>query len=161
MRCPDPRSRLISLITAGGIISYIVMCVNYLCFYRALKAQGIDRTSLPYRGYFQPYSTWFALCFLVCVVTCYGYSVFLPGHFTVGKFFSYYTMIFSSIVTFVGWKIVKRTRFLSSTEADLVWERPEIDRYEQLNWEEDVPFTKACLQWVRRKTTKSRSGDSE
>ena len=161
MRCPDTPCRLISLITAGGIVSYIVTCVNYLCFYRGLKAQGIDRTSLPYRGYFQPYSIWFALCFLVCVVTCYGYSVFLPGHFAVGTFFSYYTNDLFVDRDLCRLEDCEADRFLSPTEADLVWERPEIDRYEEVNWEKHVPFTKACLQWVRRKMTKSRSGDGE
>jgi amino acid permease len=31
------------------------MCIIYLFFYRALKAQGIDRSTLPYIGWFQPY----------------------------------------------------------------------------------------------------------
>jgi len=47
---------LINLITAGGIINYIVMTVTYIFFYRAMKAQGISRDTLPYKGWFQPYS---------------------------------------------------------------------------------------------------------
>jgi len=27
------------------------MCITYLFFYRALKAQGIDRNTLPYKGW--------------------------------------------------------------------------------------------------------------
>jgi len=30
---------------------------------RALKAQGIDRNTLPYKAPFQPYASWFALIF--------------------------------------------------------------------------------------------------
>ena len=41
---------LIDLITAGGIIDYIVMCVTYISFYNACKAQQVDRRSLPYFG---------------------------------------------------------------------------------------------------------------
>lgn len=138
------------MITAGGVISYIVMCVNYLCFYRALHAQGIDRSTLVYRGWFQPYGTWFALCFLTCIVTCYGYSVLTPGNFKVGTFFSYYTMVFSAILTFTGWKVIKGTKFVRASEADLIWDRPEIDLYEELNWDEHTSFTTSCLQLVRR-----------
>lgn len=47
---------LINLVTAGGVINYIVMCVTYIFFYRACKAQGLDRKTLPYCGWFQPYS---------------------------------------------------------------------------------------------------------
>jgi len=39
---------LINLITAGGVIDYIVMSVTYLCFYYACKKQGVDRKTLPY-----------------------------------------------------------------------------------------------------------------
>jgi len=39
---------LINLITAGGVIDYIVMSTTYLCFYYACKAQSLDRKTLPY-----------------------------------------------------------------------------------------------------------------
>jgi len=47
---------LINLVTAGGVINYLVMSVTYIFFYRACKAQGLDRSTLPYKGWFQPYS---------------------------------------------------------------------------------------------------------
>lgn len=52
-------SWLVNLITAGGVINYIVMCTTYIFFYRAVKAQGLDRKLLPYCGWFQPYSVRF------------------------------------------------------------------------------------------------------
>jgi len=45
-----------SLITGGGIINYNIMCLTYIFFYRAVKAQGVDRQSFSYTGWFQPYS---------------------------------------------------------------------------------------------------------
>jgi amino acid transporter len=50
---------LINLVTAGGVINYWVMCVTYIFFYRACKAQALDRNTLPYKGWFQPYSVSF------------------------------------------------------------------------------------------------------
>jgi amino acid transporter len=47
---------LINLVTAGGVINYWVMSVTYIFFYRACKAQSLDRNTLPYKGWFQPYS---------------------------------------------------------------------------------------------------------
>jgi amino acid permease len=35
----------------------------FSAFMRALKAQGIDRNTLPYKAPFQPYASWFALIF--------------------------------------------------------------------------------------------------
>jgi amino acid transporter len=46
---------LINLVTAGGVINYLVMCITYIFFYRACQAQALDRNTLPYKGWFQPY----------------------------------------------------------------------------------------------------------
>lgn len=134
-------SRLINLVTATTLIDYIVMCVNFLFFYRALKAQGIPRSSLPYTGFWQPWSTVFALCFETLVLGGYGYATFLPGSFTVADFLSYYTMVFVAIFLFGFWKLFKRTKMVKPEEADLVWERPTIDRYEAQSTETSVGFS--------------------
>ncbi|KIW13296.1 hypothetical protein PV08_08484 [Exophiala spinifera] len=119
---------LVNLITAGGIIDYIVMCVTYLFFYNACKAQGIDRNSFPYTGWFQPYCGYIGLAWMCMIVIFYGYSSFTP--WDVGTFFSFYTMVIVAPVLFVGWKVIKRTRLVGAREADLVWERPVVDAYE-------------------------------
>ena len=54
-------SWLVNLITAGGVINYIVMTITYIFFYRATQAQGMDRKSFPYTGWFQPYSAYIGL----------------------------------------------------------------------------------------------------
>lgn len=118
----------VSLITAGGIIDYIVMSLTYIFFYRACVAQGVDRKTFPYYGYFQPYGAYIALAFEFSVVMCYGYSSFKP--WDVGTFFTYYTMVILFPVLFVGWKLWHKTKFVSPYEADLVWERPITDAYE-------------------------------
>ncbi len=55
------------------------MCIIYIFFYRALKAQGFDRKDLPYIGWAQPYCAWFGLATMTFTVVCYGYTTFLPG----------------------------------------------------------------------------------
>ncbi|KAH7398661.1 amino acid permease/ SLC12A domain-containing protein [Phaeosphaeria sp. MPI-PUGE-AT-0046c] len=120
-----------NIITAAQIIDYIVICITYLFFYRACKAQGVDRRAMPYFAYFQPYSTWVALIFLTCVVTCYGYPVFLPGRWAIDTFFTFYLMVLVAPVLFFGWKLFKRTKFVKPLEADLIWQKPVIDAYEE------------------------------
>lgn len=119
-----------NIITAAQIIDYIVICITYICFYRACGAQKVDRQSLPYTGWFQPYCAWIAGTFLTTVVCVYGYTVFLPGRWNVSDFFTYYTMVLIAPVTFFGWKLVKKTKFIRPEDADLIWERPVIDAYE-------------------------------
>jgi amino acid transporter len=144
---------LTNIITAAQVIDYVIICVTYLFFYRALRAQNMDRRTLPYYGYFQPYSAWIGLIWMTCVVCCYGYSTFLPGKFTVGDFFTYYTMVLAAPVLFFGWKIFKRTKFVKASEADLIWDRPVIDAYEATFNEYSPGFWTEILQMfgLRRK----------
>ena len=124
------------------------MCINYLFFYRALKSQFFDRDTLPYKGYFQPWSTWIALSLEIMILGAYGYSVFLPGAFSVADFLSYYAMIFVALGTFSFWKLVMRSKRIRSTEADLVWERPKIDRYEEVYMTEEIGFWRWCRNLI-------------
>lgn len=79
-------SWFVSLVTASQLINFSVMCVTYLCFHRALRAQGIPRESLPYRGFGQPYAAWYALVATFVMAWMGGYTVFLPGKWNVPSF---------------------------------------------------------------------------
>ncbi|KAH8819237.1 AAT family amino acid transporter [Xylogone sp. PMI_703] len=146
---------MINLATAAGIIDYIVMCVTYICFYRACVAQGFDRSKLPYTGWFQPYCSYIGLAWMICIVSCYGYPSFKPWN--IDTFFTDYTMVFVSPVLFIGWKLIKRTRFLRPTEVDLVWEAPDITAYEEASSVYDPPvgFWDEMLQMVGIKRNKA------
>lgn len=119
---------LINLITAAGIIDYIIMCVTYIYFYRACAVQGVDRTQFPYYGYFQPYCAYIGVVFMSLVVLFFGYSSFTP--WSVSAFFTYYTMVLLAPVLFFSWKLLKRTKPVKPHEADLTWERPAVAMYE-------------------------------
>ncbi|KAK2592768.1 hypothetical protein QQS21_009540 [Conoideocrella luteorostrata] len=119
----------INLVTAGCVINFIVICITYIFFCRACQAQDVDRRTFPYCGYFQPYSTWLGLFWVSFVLIFYGYASFTP--WAVGTFFLYYAMAFAAIIAFAGWKIVKGTKIVPAAEADLIWERPAIDAYEE------------------------------
>ncbi|CAG7558822.1 unnamed protein product [Fusarium equiseti] len=148
---------LTNIITAAQIIDHIVISITYIFFYRACKAQGIDRKTLPYCGWFQPYSAWISSAFLICVVFCYGYTTFLPGNFTPDGFFTYYTMLIIAPITFFGWKFTKKTKFIKPSEADLVWERPQIDAYEAAFEEVPVGFWTEIIQLFGFKRNKSNA----
>jgi amino acid transporter len=137
---------LVNLITAGGVIDYIVMCITYICFYRACRAQGIDRRTFPYTGWFQPYCSYIGLVAMTIIVIFYGYSSFTP--WDVGTFFSYYTMVIVAPILFVGWKVIKRTKLVRSSQVDLLWERPIVDAYEASFISPPVGFWTEMLQLV-------------
>ena len=81
---------LVNLVTASQLINYSAICLTYVRFHGALRAQGVPRDTLPYRGWGQPYAAWFGFagCFVMAFVG--GYTVFLPGQWDVPSFlFSY------------------------------------------------------------------------
>ncbi|KAF2439876.1 AAT family amino acid transporter [Karstenula rhodostoma CBS 690.94] len=119
---------LANITQAAQLMNYIIMCTIYLCFYRALKVQGYDRNSLPYKGWGQPYVAVAGVILFSVVLAIYGYATFYA--FDVGTFMTYYAMCFIDIVLYIGFKLWKRTPFVKPEEADLVWERPNIDAYE-------------------------------
>ncbi|WPG97601.1 general amino acid permease-like protein AGP2 [Acrodontium crateriforme] len=142
---------LIDIVTAGGVINYIVMCITYIFFYRACKAQGIDRKSFPYYGWGQPYCAIIGLIWMILIVFCYGYSTFLPATIAVkatfiSDFFTYYALLILAPILFVGWKLIHRTKFVNPLKADLVWERPIIDAYEESFISPPVGFWVEMLQ---------------
>lgn len=148
-----------TLTEASQLIDYIIMSVTYLFFYRALKVQGYDRKKLPYCGWFQPYSAWIGIVGMTLVVGGYGYTTFLPGWWDVGTFFSYYTMVFVAVVTYVGWKIFRRTKVVRPEDADLVWDRPIIDAYEASLVNEPETFWHEMLRLAGMKKKKVASQD--
>lgn len=137
---------LTSLITAGALIDYIVICVTYLFFYRACKAQGLDRKSFSYYGRFQPYTTWIGLIRECFIIVFYGYSSFTPWDVT--NFFTHYAMVMVAVVLYLYWKIVKRTKVVKPMDVDLVWERPSIDAYEDALEEPPSNFWRELLDMV-------------
>ncbi|PHH81508.1 hypothetical protein CDD82_610 [Ophiocordyceps australis] len=126
-------SWLVSLVTASQLINFAVVCVTYLSWYRALKAQGISRASLPYRARFMPWAAWYGLAGTLVMAFVGGYAVFLPlpGHWNVPDFLFSYTMIPVFPILYLGWKFYHKTRIYKPHEVDLQKGVAEIDLYER------------------------------
>ena len=107
------------------------MAFTYIKFKQALDAQGIDRNTLPHKSWWQPFSAYYALtgCFIMTFVG--GYSVFLPGFWSVPTFLFSYTMIAVFPILFFGWKFIKKTKWLKPHEVDLRKDLDEIEEYER------------------------------
>lgn len=124
---------LVNLLTSGGLINFIFICITYIRFHKACEVQEVDRKSLPYCGWFQPYSAWIALVFLVINAITSGYTLFSKSGFTVDGFFTKYTMIILAPISYLVWKLIKRSKTIDARAIDLVWERPLVDAYEEVN----------------------------
>lgn len=118
---------MISLVTASQLINFCVICVTYYRFYRACLAQGIDRKSFPYYGYFQPYCTYIGIFFPFIMIFLAGYPVFLD--FDVATFLFSYIMVPICLFIYVGWKLWHKTPLKKYEEIDLYSGKEEIQRH--------------------------------
>ncbi|KAI9166445.1 putative amino acid permease [Paramyrothecium foliicola] len=123
----------VSLVTASQLLNFASMCVAYLCFYRALKAQGISRDTLPYKGWYQPYLAWYGFVGTFIMAFVGGYTVFLPldGYWAVADFLFSYTMIGVFPLLYIAWKIIHKTKIYKPEEVDLRKGVAEIEEYER------------------------------
>lgn len=76
----------VSLVTASQLINFSVMCFTFLRFYEACRAQGIDRNTLPYKGFLQPYAAYYGLVGTFIMTFVSGYTVFLKGNWKIPDF---------------------------------------------------------------------------
>lgn len=140
---------MVSLCTGLQILNYFLMGVTYLHFYRACRAQGIDRRTFPYVAWFQPYTAIVATFFLGVMVLMSGYTVFLPGRWSVTQFLFRYVMIFVCIAVFAAVKLLKRTKYVRPEEADLVSGLDEIEEHEYRYYAALEASGKVETKWAR------------
>lgn len=87
-----------------------------------------------------------SLVWMIIVTCVYGYPSYKPWN--VSTFWSSYTMQIVIPPLFIIWKVFKRTKFVKSHEADLVWGRPLIDAYEDSFLEPPTGFWREMGQMI-------------
>lgn len=125
---------LIGLVTACQLINYGCTAITYRHFYSALKKQGISRDTLPYKGRFQPYTSYFAMGGTGFMLLAGNYNLFLSGGWSTMWFFLGYSMIGFFVVAALFWKLVFKSKYCRPGNADLSLGglKEDIDRYEEL-----------------------------
>ncbi|KAE8385021.1 amino acid permease/ SLC12A domain-containing protein [Aspergillus alliaceus] len=121
----------VNLVTASQLINFSVVTFSYTRFRKALIAQNVPRSSLPYQSVGQPYVAYTALICTTVMAFVGGYTVFLPGNWDIPTFFFSYTMIGVFPLIFVGWKLWHKTQFRKPEEIDLKTGLDEIEEYER------------------------------
>jgi amino acid transporter len=124
-------SWFVNLITASQLINYSVTCATFLCWRRALRAQNINRDSLPYKAIMQPGAAYLGMICTMVMAFVGGYPVFLPGQWDVPTFLFSYFMIGMFPILFFGWRLLKgnQAKWRKPEEVDLKGEVAEIDEY--------------------------------
>ncbi|EME38302.1 hypothetical protein DOTSEDRAFT_181398 [Dothistroma septosporum NZE10] len=134
---------LVNITSIAGFISWTCINICHIAFMRALKARGQSRDTLPYKALWQPWFSWYGLFFNVLIVITNGFTAFIP--WDTSSFFVAYISVIIFVVMYLGYKIVFKTKFVSSEEADLDTGRKEV---EEMYFEEVVPTTVWGKMWA-------------
>jgi len=130
-----------NLTTIAGLFTWCSICVAYIKFHAALAAQGIDRNTLVFKSYFQPYTAWAALIYFSIIIIFNGFHVFTGehhSHWNITSFFSAYIGIPIFFGLFFFWKFFKGTRLIGPIEADVMTGKAAIDAEDSM-WPDQVP----------------------
>ncbi|KAK3380967.1 amino acid permease/ SLC12A domain-containing protein [Podospora didyma] len=127
-----------NITTIAGLFTWCSICIAYLGFYKALKAQGIDRDTLIFKSPFQPYTAWFALTYFAIIIIFNGFHVFIQGNWKTSSFIAAYIGIPIYFFLFFSWKLIKKTKWKSPAEADLFTGKAALDA-EDAHWPEQIP----------------------
>jgi amino acid transporter len=119
----------VNLLSAFGAITWMTIAYSHICFMQALKAQGVSRDSLPYKGPGQPLGSWFVLISTGIILLFKGFNTFLP--FTPGLFITSYLPVPLFFIFWLGYKLRYRTQVIPSSKVDLITGKREIDEEEE------------------------------
>ncbi|KAF4625272.1 hypothetical protein G7Y89_g12897 [Cudoniella acicularis] len=127
---------LINITAVAGFITWACINISHICFMRALRARNISRDTLPYKSMWQPFFAWYGLFFNALIIFTQGFTAFIP--WDTSNFFVAYISLILFVVLYVGHKVIMRTKFVKSEEAD-------IDTgcliHDDTTWSIDIPTT--------------------
>lgn len=163
-----------NMTAVAGLLTWFGICLTYIRFYGGMKAQGIDRTTLPYYSKLQPYAAWYAMLstLFVCFVSAplimnvcstgrtgekisnqkhqfSGWAVFLKGNWVTATFVTNYLPLALFPVLYCCAKFFNRKPIARTHNMDFVTDIAEI---EADTYDEPLPRNKleAFWQWLVR-----------
>lgn len=109
---------LLNITAVAGLITWSCINLSHVMFMRAMTAQNIPRSTLPYIAPLQPYLAYYGLIFNVLITLTQGFTVFIVWDVT--DFFINYISLLLFIVLYIGHKLIFRSGVVNPKQADLV-----------------------------------------
>lgn len=131
-----------SLVGVSNQLAWLFIGIASIRFRRALKLQGKTHL-LPFKNWTYPWGPWIAIVLNAVIILVQGWSCFSPT-FAAVDFVSYYVEIPIMFVMYLGWKIIKKTRWVHLEEMDL-----ETDVYTVAD-EEEEPEKHGARKWFSK-----------
>lgn len=99
-----------------GFIAWLAIAISHYFFRRAYVAQGRRIEDLKFKAKLFPFGSLFAAILCACIIIGQFYAY---GDYSVMGFFVAYIGLFIFFACYFGYKIVKKTKILAPTEANL------------------------------------------
>ncbi|SPO29977.1 probable general amino acid permease [Ustilago trichophora] len=109
----------LSLTSAGVLVSWSTLLFNHIRLKTALKRQGIPASELPWNNTWTLYSSYAALVMCLIILFTGGFRVFTTGGWNANSFVSSYLDIPLVIAFFLGWKLIKKTKWVKLEDLPL------------------------------------------
>ncbi|EST07115.1 Amino acid permease/ SLC12A domain protein [Kalmanozyma brasiliensis GHG001] len=109
----------VSLTAAGTLVSWSTVLLNHIRLKTALRRQSISASELPWNNGWTLYSSYVALVMCLVILFTGGFSVFTAGRWNANSFVSSYLDIPLVIAFFVGWKVIKKTKWVKLEDLPL------------------------------------------
>ncbi|KAK5382413.1 Proline-specific permease [Exophiala xenobiotica] len=119
-------SWFVGLSTCATLITYSMMMIVWVGFYKSLQAQGISRDTLPWKAPFMPYHAYIGIGTGITLILFLGFDYFVPWN-TQGFITTYFGIPYV-VVLFVVWKVIKRTKPAKWSEVNIYEGKDQIDR---------------------------------
>ncbi|KAF5313268.1 hypothetical protein D9619_003037 [Psilocybe cf. subviscida] len=134
-----------NLTAVAGLMTWFGICVTYLRFYTGMKAQGIDRKTLPFAHVLQPYAAWYGTCSTLIIAILSGWNVFLKDSWATDTFVTNYLPLVLFPILYIGAKFYYKEAIKKPHEMDFVTNIKEI---EAEVWHEPKPKNKLEAFWA-------------
>ena len=136
---------LIAISGLSSIITWGTICLCHIRFRSAWRLQGHSVSELPFVSQAGVLGSYVGVTFNVLILIAQFWTGFAPvgyedmsGTERVKVFFQAYLAAPICVVMFVGWKILRKTKFRRTRDMDLVsGKRDEADLVQILAWERD------------------------
>lgn len=144
---------LVNVVSIFGLLSWISILITYIYFDRAVRAQGIDKSTFAYYAPWQPYGAYITLFFCVLLALVKNFTVFLGGTFDYKTFITGYIGLPIFVLCYFGYKLVYKTKIHKPEEVDLYTYKDLVDqeeedfKYEEMKLRESMRDGPKNMSW--------------
>ncbi|KFG87429.1 amino acid permease [Metarhizium anisopliae] len=139
-------SWLQNLVGVSNQLSWIAIGVASIRFRAGLERQGKTHL-LPFKNWTYPYGPWLSVFLNSFLVLVQGWSCFSP-EFDAVSFVSFYIELPVMLIMYLGWKLIKKTKWVKLDDMDLVTDVHTADEAESETKKGWQSKTRRVLNWI-------------